>query len=92
MATTPITPDSGVEFNDVGLSVHNGQGSGFCDWSHDVVPVPSQAQAQTQLHTMRLPSEYDFGTSTGTDVDVNMDMDMDLTLDTSRALCHAQDQ
>jgi hypothetical protein len=77
MATTPITPDSGVSFNRMDFSV---QGQGLCDWNHAIVPVPaaSPIQGQTQLRTLRLASEYDFDTGTG--------MDMDTALDRSRVL------
>jgi hypothetical protein len=84
MATTPITPDSGVSFNGMDLSVHN-QGQGLCAWSHGVVPVPaaSSVQGQTQFRTLGLASEYDFDTGTG--------MDMDTTLDIFRVPRNDQD-
>jgi hypothetical protein len=82
MATTPITPDSGVSFNGMDLSVHN-QGQGLCAWSHGVpVPAASSIQGQTQFRTLGLASEYDFDTGTG--------MDMDTTLD--RSLVERNDQ
>ena len=92
MATTPITPDSGVSFNDMNLSVHNGQSQGLCDWSHGAVsvPVPSQVQGRTQLRPIRLAPEYDFGTGGGMDMDTGLDMDM--TLDQSQVPRNDQDQ
>ena len=94
MATTPITPDSGVSFNDMNLSVHNGQGQGLCDWSHGAVsvPVPSQVQGQTQLRPIGLVSEYDFGIGTGMDMDMDTGLDVDMTLDNPQTLRNDQDQ